>query len=46
MARVALEAGVVHLRDGAVTLQKLRDAQRAVILMTDAQREGHQAAVE
>ncbi len=46
VARMALEAGVVHLRDGAVTLEKLRDAQRALILMTNAERERHQASVE
>jgi len=44
--RIALEARVVHFRDGAVTFQKLCDPQRALILMAHAEGEGHQAAVE
>jgi len=43
---VALETRVVHFRDGAVPLQKLRDPQSALILMTHAQCKGHQAPVE
>src|SRR6185312_3129681 len=46
VTRMALEAGVVHSRDGSVTLQELRDSQRALVLMADAKRERHQAAIE